>query len=148
MQAAGQHDRIVFRAIGRMQRNARQIKRLQNVGCSQLVRHGDTQHVEFGKGRAAFQRKERKAFFAHDVGKFHRGQKRALGIHARLRVDAVHQNANSLVGLAQFVGIGIHHGKRHIVGRRIGRPMHSTEFMVDIAHRAFGARKDLLQTGP
>ena len=126
------------RAIFRTQRDTRQIQGFQHVRRRQLMRERDAHHVELAQRRTAFQGKQRQALGAHHIAEGRCRQKRALGEHARACIDSIHQDADSLVGLAQFVGVGIHHAQGIIVGIVFGRTMHGAEFVVYIAHRPLG----------
>lgn len=142
---AARHDqRIAVRAIGSVQRNARQIQKLKDVGCRQLVRQGDSHRVELRKRRARLERKCRQPLCAHDVRKLRRRQKSALCRHAFLSVHHIAEDAHSLVRLTKLVRVGIRHAEAIVGIRLIG----STPFMVDIARRTLSARNQPLQARP
>ena len=107
--AAGEHDRVVVGAIGRVQRDAGEVERVEHVGVAELGGEAQAEDVE-GADRAVLvdgELRDRPVLAHH---RFHVGPHGvgALGDDPVALVEDLVEDLDALVGQADLVGVGIH----------------------------------------
>ena len=109
---AGQHDRVLVGAVLRVQRDARQVERVEHVGVAELGGEAQAEHVEGGDRSVAVDRELRDCpkiiTVAHHL--LHVGPHRvgALGEDPVALVEHLVEDLDALVGQADLVGVGVH----------------------------------------
>ncbi len=104
--AAGRHVGLALPAVGREQRQPRQVERQQHVGEIQLAQQREPDHVEFGQRRAGLQREQRHAVLAEKRDILRVGQERPLGMDAGEAVEQVVEDLHAGVAHADGIGVG------------------------------------------
>lgn len=138
--SAGDDDGIVLGAVGRQQRNAGEIERLEKVCHGHLVRHVHTDDIKRGHGRCALERQQRDTGLAHGIAHIGPRHITALTGDALGLVKDVVQDGDTLVGQADLVHVRVNHAAT-IVGIGLGE---RTPLVVDIATRLFDLREQRL----
>ena len=142
--ASAEHEQRTLGALVGMQRNARQIERLKDVGRRELVGQRDADRIELRHRRAALDAEQRKPLAPHGVAERRRGEERPLGTQVGRGVDGVHEDAQRLVCLTELVGVGVDHAEGEI-GILLA---HAAELVVEVARRPLGLREQRLEPRP
>ena len=105
---AGEHDRVVLGAVGRVQRDAGEVELLEHVGVAELGRERQAEHVEALDRAVAVDGERRHARLAHEAGEVGPDAVAALGQHARLLVEHLVEDHDALVRQPDLVGVRVH----------------------------------------
>lgn len=116
---AADHDRIVFLAVVRMQRDVRQIKHLQDIGITHLILDRNTKKIKIMDGILRFERKQRDMFPAHNVIQVRPGGKHALTPDVRPAVKHTVKDLHSQMRHANFIYVRKAHRKTDVYLIRI-----------------------------
>ena len=107
--ATGDDDGIVLGAVGRKQRNASEIERLEKVCHGHLVRHMHADDIERGHRRRALERQQRNPRLAHGIAHIGPRHIAALAGNALGLIKDVVENGDALVGQTDLIHVRIDH---------------------------------------
>ena len=111
---AGEHDRVGLVAVGRVQRDAGEVERLEHVRVAELGREADAEDVELAHRAVAVDGELRDARLAHLRREVGPDRVRPLGQRARLLVEHLVEDHDALVGQADLVGVRVHERPAHV----------------------------------
>lgn len=110
-----------------MQCDAGKIKKLEDVRGAELVRQGDADEIEIAHGRIGLEGRKRQPMLAHEDDHVDPGQIGTLAVDMLVGVEAIVENGDGLVCLADLVRVRIHEHRMIIgtllLGRRDAAPL-------------------------
>ena len=119
--------RLVLPALVGMQRDAGKIKKLEDVRGTELVRQGDADEIEIAHGCIGLEGRKRQPMLAHEGDHVDPGQIGTLAVDMLVGVEAIVENGDGLVCLADLVRVRIHEHRMIIgtllLGRRDAAPL-------------------------
>ena len=140
---AGEHDRVRLVAVRRVQRDAGEVERGEQVGVAELGREADAEHVESGHRPVSVDGELTDAVLAHqrlEVGPHRVG---ALGERVRALVEHLVEDLDALVRQADLVGVGVH--QRPVDGDGVPLLGARVQLAADVLDRLGDARQQRLE---
>lgn len=122
--SARQHDRVLVGAVHRVQRDARQVQRSEQVGVAHLAGEADPEDVEGGERPVGVHGEVRDPVLAHEFLQVGPDRVGAFGEYTLAFVEDLVEDLDPLVGHANLIGVG------YISAHRTSASSHSltTEF--------------------
>ena len=143
--AAGDDDGVIVGAVGRLDRDAGEVERVQHVGVAEFGGERDSEDVERADRSVRVDGELRNAVLAHqrlEVGPHRIG---AFDQHAVEFAEHLVQDLHALVGQADLVGVGVHQAPADVAGRPVFDER--IQLAADVLDRLAHAHQQRLEPG-